>query len=107
MIVPNSRLAGLIERWHRSRQQKQDVTPEELCRDCPELFPKLQEAIAACLRDRATRPPSSGSDPELLPPSSPVSLGERANGELIQGSHGSDHPGTLSGLPAQHSPPLL
>src|SRR5690606_36161504 len=36
----------LLLRWEQAREQGQPVTPEELCRDCPEYLPALRRCIA-------------------------------------------------------------
>lgn len=40
-------LGDLLLRWEELHEQGQTITPEELCRDCPELLPKLQHHIQA------------------------------------------------------------
>jgi WD40 repeat protein/tRNA A-37 threonylcarbamoyl transferase component Bud32 len=41
------RLADLLVRWEEQKEQGQPVTPEELCRDCPELLDELRRRIQA------------------------------------------------------------
>jgi WD40 repeat protein len=40
-------LGDLLLRWEELREQGQAVTPEDLCRDCPELLPELRHRIQA------------------------------------------------------------
>jgi tetratricopeptide (TPR) repeat protein len=40
------RLVELVLRWEELRDQGQEATAEELCRDCPELLVELRRAIA-------------------------------------------------------------
>ena len=40
-------LPDLLLRWEELRDQGQDATPEELCRDCPEHLDELRRRIAA------------------------------------------------------------
>jgi urea transport system substrate-binding protein len=41
------RLGDLLLRWERNLRKGTQVTPEELCRDCPELLDTLRERLAA------------------------------------------------------------
>lgn len=41
------RLGDLLLRWERNLRKGTRVTPEELCRDCPELLDTLRERLAA------------------------------------------------------------
>jgi hypothetical protein len=45
-----SALADLVSLWQRRRAEGQTVTPDELCHDCPDLLPKLEQRIAALKR---------------------------------------------------------
>ena len=40
-------LPELLLRWEELREQGQEATPEELCRDCPEHLDELRKRIAA------------------------------------------------------------
>jgi hypothetical protein len=42
----DSRLSALLDRWQQSRDRGQPLSPEELCRDCPELRPQVERQIA-------------------------------------------------------------
>jgi tetratricopeptide (TPR) repeat protein/tRNA A-37 threonylcarbamoyl transferase component Bud32 len=72
----------LLERWEEDRKQGSAPTPEELCRDCPELLAAVRQGIRA-LRElgpmltgaaatRADTPSGPGDTDEalLLPPAS-------------------------------------
>jgi WD40 repeat protein/predicted Ser/Thr protein kinase len=41
------RLADLLLRWDELKEEGQPITPEELCRDCPELLDELRRHIEA------------------------------------------------------------
>lgn len=45
-----SALADLVSLWQRRRAEGKTVTPDELCRDRPELLPQLEQRIAAMER---------------------------------------------------------
>src|SRR5262245_30399048 len=46
--MPNDpRLAELLSRWEALQEQGQDISLEELCRDCPELVGGLRRQVAA------------------------------------------------------------
>lgn len=42
----DDRLYDLVIEWDRRRQLREEVTPEVLCADEPELLERLREAIA-------------------------------------------------------------
>jgi WD40 repeat protein len=42
-----SRLDDLLQRWDQYQRRGEPITPEELCRACPELLPAFRDAIAA------------------------------------------------------------
>src|SRR5689334_583150 len=46
-MADSTRLADLLLRCLQLREQGQAVTPEELCRDCPELVEELKKQIEA------------------------------------------------------------
>jgi serine/threonine protein kinase len=48
-----SLLADLISRWQQGRAQGAAPSPVELCRDCPDLLPQLQQQLAALERINA------------------------------------------------------
>ncbi|MGF1581822.1 MAG: serine/threonine protein kinase [Gemmataceae bacterium] len=43
----NGQLSDLLLAWEESREQGETISPEQLCRNCPELLPKLREQIRA------------------------------------------------------------
>ncbi|MFO0850141.1 MAG: SUMF1/EgtB/PvdO family nonheme iron enzyme [Gemmataceae bacterium] len=53
-------LAPLVRDWQAARARGLDPTPEELCKDCPELIPKLVVRLAQL---RATGPIAPKIDP--------------------------------------------
>src|ERR1022692_802918 len=46
-MMLDARLADLLLRWEQLRAQGQTVTPEELCRDCPDLLEDLIKGMRA------------------------------------------------------------
>ncbi|MBM4068647.1 MAG: hypothetical protein FJ271_06835 [Planctomycetes bacterium] len=46
-MADSTRLVDLFIRWQQLREQGQGVTPEELCRDCPELAEELKKHVDA------------------------------------------------------------
>ena len=52
--MTDQRVADLLERWNAFRQQGRDVSPEELCQDCPELIDTIRNCIAS---SQTTAPP--------------------------------------------------
>ena len=60
-MIDNSRVADVLRRFAELQAQGQTPTPEELCRDCPELL----DAVRACLKDSQppTRSPASACGP--------------------------------------------
>jgi serine/threonine-protein kinase len=46
-VTDEAHLGDLLLRWEELREQGQPATAEELCRDCPELLPQLQEQVRA------------------------------------------------------------
>src|SRR5690348_7476055 len=71
------RLVDLVLRWEEQRDQGQDISPEELCRDCPELLDDLRRGIASL---RALKPLLSTVN-EPAPPASPPGPDSRAAAE--------------------------
>jgi tRNA A-37 threonylcarbamoyl transferase component Bud32 len=41
----NPRILDLIQKWETERQQGRTPTPEEICRDCPDLLPEFRLQI--------------------------------------------------------------
>src|SRR5262245_51585971 len=94
-----SRLSELLRRWQEQRQRGQQVAPEELCRDCPELLPELERQLSTVTEadqpGRPERDPTCRSDPPgatTLPdpalPSTPWIPGFEHLGELGRGGMG-------------------
>ena len=46
-MLLNTPIANLLLRWERLRAQGQNVSPEELCRDCPELLGELVSGLSS------------------------------------------------------------
>lgn len=46
-MLPTQQLSDLLLRYEELRQTGQSITPEELCRECPELVDEVCQRIAA------------------------------------------------------------
>ncbi len=44
-MTPDARARELFLQWERQREQGQDISPEELCRDCPEVLAEFRRII--------------------------------------------------------------
>jgi|GEM_PF-5371120 len=44
-MTTDTRLHELLERWHMLREQGQVLSPEDLCRDCPELLDEISRRL--------------------------------------------------------------
>jgi len=58
----DERISDLLLQWEEAREQGRDLTPEELCRDCPALLPEIDRHVQdlrklAPLLDGETTPP--------------------------------------------------
>src|SRR5262249_55913473 len=67
-VPDESRLLELVVRWEELRQAGHGPSAEQLCADCPELLPALQERLAALQAVNAVlaagdRPPETVSVP--------------------------------------------
>jgi WD40 repeat protein len=89
------RLSALLDRWRKSQERGEPLTPEELCRDCPELREEVQRWIAFQGMETLgqpktpsvqgegnedappTAPPSSADDFSPTPPPKPAELERR------------------------------
>ncbi len=38
-------LSAVILAWEESRERGEPISPEQLCRDCPELLPKRKQQV--------------------------------------------------------------
>src|SRR5215472_11850631 len=45
--MPSDRVEDLLLRWEELSERGESVTPEELCRDCPELLDELRRRVRA------------------------------------------------------------
>ena len=45
-MTRDDRLADLLERWEAAATQDPSRTPEDLCRDCPDLLDDFRELLA-------------------------------------------------------------
>src|SRR5262245_36434205 len=68
-MTPDAVLCDLLRRWEEARQRGESVTPEQLCRDCPDRVSDLRRRIAALdLRAVGTaEPTASGAGPAPAP----------------------------------------
>jgi tRNA A-37 threonylcarbamoyl transferase component Bud32 len=72
-MTDKTRLLDLVVRWEELQGAGQDVTPEELCADCPELIEALRERIQALsalkrVLDVGDTQPMSNVPPPLVAP---------------------------------------
>ena len=75
-MADQTRVNELLDHWEEARENRQELTAEELCRDCPELLDKVRRQIEALrtidgqlnarLRDESAEP-SAGHDRPSIP----------------------------------------
>lgn len=53
----DDRIAELLEKWEEAADQGEELSAEELCRDCPELVEELRWRITALKRTSWTKKP--------------------------------------------------
>ena len=46
-MADQTRLDELLDQWEEAREEGQELTAEELCRDCPELLDEVKRQIEA------------------------------------------------------------
>src|SRR5262245_34681565 len=83
----DDRLDALLLRWEELVEQGQPASPEELCRDCPELLDELSRLVRALARMREALGTTAPEDPGPVGdvPSVP---GYQIEGELGRGGMG-------------------
>src|SRR5262245_42931024 len=94
-MSPETRLDDLLHRWEDARQRGQPLSPDELCRDCPELLEPLRRAIAELGHldpllgtippPAVTTPQPAPAGPPPAPPSAPQELGSLPDITLAPG----------------------
>jgi serine/threonine protein kinase/tetratricopeptide (TPR) repeat protein len=81
---------GVIElllRWEEAKNRGQRITPEELCRTCPELLEEVSRRIQALQSlDGKLNPPGAARPP----PSPAASVGRQQNSSFLPGRQSSD-----------------
>src|SRR5262249_52334620 len=74
-MSPDDRVLELLLRYDKKWEQGQAITPEELCRDCPELLEEIKRRIES-RKSPGTPYPSTKEDPPY--PSTKPSAGNNA-----------------------------
>jgi len=89
MPTDDGLLTQLCERWEAARACGESVTPEDLCREHPELLGELRRAVHhLAAADRAVAAPAPGGDPYPDLPSLPDGCRYRLVQFLAQGGLG-------------------
>jgi eukaryotic-like serine/threonine-protein kinase len=90
-MMLNTRLADLLLRWDEFRARGQAISPEELCRDCPDILEEVKNHLRALqtINTLYGTPQETGG---ISGPSAPVGLplfaGYQVLGELGRGGMG-------------------
>src|SRR5262245_25478369 len=96
-MSPDWRVRELLRRYLELREAGIPVSPEELCRDCPELLAELNRRIQEAqerdfVSDRTTRPetvwPTSGTGPVVLPAAGAQAPGMRYRPQRLHAKGG-------------------
>jgi serine/threonine protein kinase len=84
-MAADTRLDDLLQRYQEAHDRGQPVTPEELCRDCPELLADLRERIRRLQAETRTLAPGEApsTDAGAAPP--PAPCGPRPGDEPVPG----------------------
>ncbi len=45
-MLDEERLAAKVDAWQAAQAGGEPLTPEDLCRDCPDLLPELARRVA-------------------------------------------------------------
>src|SRR5262249_30649093 len=67
-VAHETRVQELLRQWQQLREQGKTPSPEELCRDCPELLPELERQLPADGGAEAATPPHHPLPPEPMSP---------------------------------------
>ncbi len=87
----DARLADLLLRWDDSRARGQPISPEELCRDCPDMLEDVKRHLRALqtLTSLSGTPQEAGGiSVPFAPVGLPVFAGYQVLGELGRGAMG-------------------
>ncbi len=60
--IQDDRIQELLERWDDLRQQGEELSVEELCRDCPELADEVRRRIEALKATNWLEKPSENNN---------------------------------------------
>ncbi len=80
LMSDGDRLSTLLLRWEELSEQGKPISPEELCRDSPELLPALRERIKklSTQAPESVRPQGSAAERSPVPPQVSGPTGETA-----------------------------
>jgi serine/threonine-protein kinase len=78
----NDRLENLLRRWQQSAEQSCDLSPEELCRECPDLLPLLRQRIEALRQGTPSR--AAANTPDQDPPTLVLDPPPEAAADLVR-----------------------
>lgn len=93
-------LDELMIRWQQAREQGKPLTPEEVCKDCPELLPQFQDRLSA-LEAAVNALPASTSPTAPIPVTTP---GQRPTPPLSLPPAADEPPPDLSFLQPPRGP---
>jgi len=94
----DSRLLDLIVRWEEMREAGQSLSAEQLCQDCPELLPALQQRLETLRAVDAALGPGDGSQYTVILGSGDTTKTQKPGAEGRSPADQADG-GAISGIP--------